>query len=139
MRGRQAGDAQIDFTPAGVNGGPAILGHALLGDVQIGHDFDPRDHRRLHRFGHQHVLVENPVDAHPDAHGSFLRLEMNVAGPERHSPGNDLVHQTDDRRIHAHVGGIDLARSARNLGVIEDLFVHGLLDRLFDRTAGAIV
>ena len=64
---------------------------------------------------------------------------MNVAGPERHGPGDDLVHQTDDWRIHAYVSGIDLARSARNLGIIEDLFVHGLLDRLFDRTAGAIV
>src|SRR5207247_5579401 len=103
-------------------------------------DVDPRGDRRLHRFGYQHVLVKNAVDAHPDTHGFFLRLEMNVAGPERHGPGDDLVHQTDDRRIHAHVGGIDLARlTARNLGIIEALLVHGLLDRLLDRTAGAIV
>ena len=65
---------------------------------------------------------------------------MDVAGPKRNGPGDDLVHQPNDGRVHAGVGGVDFAQFvARGLGFVQVLLFDGLLDRFLDGFTGAVV
>ena len=40
------GDTQIDFLPLHAQADPAVLRQTALGDIQVRHDLDPRDHGR---------------------------------------------------------------------------------------------
>src|SRR5205823_2309069 len=96
---RQARHAQVDLAAADIDSRSAILRETAFCYVQVGHNFETRADRRLHRFGHQDVLVHDAIDAHADAHDLFFRLEVNVARPLTDRAGDDLIHQTNDRRI----------------------------------------
>ena len=57
----------------------AVLRQPLFADVELGHDLDAAGDRvvQLHRRGHD--VVQNPVDAEPDAQFLLVRLDVNVA------------------------------------------------------------
>src|SRR5262249_41950773 len=96
---RQETDTQVKVLPLDRHLDAAVLGAALLGDVDAAHDLDARGHRGLEPAGRTVALDEHAVDAvaHPNAIGK--RLDVNVAGPGLDGFLNDEVDQLDDRRI----------------------------------------
>ena len=112
----------------------AVLRQPLLGDVELRHDLDARGDRvaHLHRRGHD--VVEDAVDAVPDAEFLFVRLDVDVARALLNGRHQHDVHELDDRRFAALLLerlGADL------LHVLEDLDVVGAGDRhLLDRLGG---
>ena len=99
VRGGDDGDAEVDGAAGDAQLEAAVLRHALLGDVELGHDLDARDDRgvmalvdRLERF------VEHAVDAVLDDHFVVARLDVNVRGAALDGVEDDRVDQLDDRR-----------------------------------------
>ena len=77
----------------------AVLGHAFLRDVHVGHDLDAGDDggQRIPRAAE--FLVEPAVDAVSDDHVFLGGFNMDVTGPEPDALGNDEVDEADDRRL----------------------------------------
>ena len=96
---RQRRDAEVDDPVAHLQLDAAVLRHAALGDVELRHDLDARDERRLHLERRLHDLEQRAVDAvaHPDL--VLERLEVDVARAPLHRVGQDAVDQLDDRRV----------------------------------------
>ena len=78
---------------------PAVLGQALLGDVHVGHDLDPGQHRVLELHRQVHGLVEDAVDAVADAEGLLVGLEVDVARALLDGLDEDVVDEGDDRGL----------------------------------------
>ena len=86
-----AGDLEADA---------AVLGQALLGDVEPAHDLDARDDARLERARQRlDRLVEHVVDAEAHADLALEGLEVDVAGALLDGVLQQRVHQLDDRRV----------------------------------------
>ena len=97
-----------------------ILGPPLFRDVELGHDLDAGDERVPQLHGQRHHVVEDPVDAEPDAELLLVGLDVDVRGLPL-----ERVHEE-------HVRELDDGRGVRGLGEVAeiDLVVHrlGLLD-----------
>ena len=96
---RQGGDADIHFAAADLERDAPVLGHALLGDVQLGHDLDPR-----HQQGRQfalglHHLTQDAVDTKADHQAFFEGFDVDVRGVLFDRLAEDGVDQADDRRV----------------------------------------
>ena len=102
----QRRDAKIDLAAQGLDLDTAVLRQAALGDIQLRHQLDARDHGRLHLAGRGLLVVEHAVDAVSDAKLFFERLDVNVAGALLHGLRDDGVHQADDRRFARHVAQV---------------------------------
>ena len=76
-----------------------VLRQAALGDVQVGHDLEARDHRQGQVLGRRRHLVERAVHAVADLELGLERLEMNVAGAVLDRLEQDQVHEADDRGL----------------------------------------
>ena len=60
---------------------PAVLGKALLRDVQLGHDLDARGQGVAQLHGQGHDVVEDAVDAEADPELLLVGLDVDVGGP----------------------------------------------------------
>ena len=78
---------------------PAVLRHPLLGDVELAHDLQPRDHRADHPLRHVRRLLQHAVDAEADPQLALFGLEVDVGGPLPHRLGEDAVDELDHRRV----------------------------------------
>src|SRR5207249_5956109 len=58
----------------------AVVGQAILGEVEVRHDLDARDDGGAIADGDDGGLLEQAVDAKAHHHAFGARLEMNVAG-----------------------------------------------------------
>jgi hypothetical protein len=67
VRAGQRGHAHVDRAGADAQRDAAVLRQALLGDVQVGHDLQARDQRRVQRAVGLHHFAQRAVDA--EAHG----------------------------------------------------------------------
>ncbi len=79
----------------------AVLRQALLGDVELGHDLEARDHGALQRLDvlrHRH-LVQHAVDAVADAQVVLHGLDVDVRRALVERFADDLVHELDDARL----------------------------------------
>ena len=77
----------------------AVLRDALLGDVQLGHDLDARDDRRVELLVDRlHRLVQHAVDAVLDHHLAVAGLDVDVRGAALQRVEDRRVDQLDDRR-----------------------------------------
>ena len=74
--GRQRRHAHVDGLAADHEADATVLRDAALGDVQVGHDLEPREDARLHAPRDRHDLVQHAVDA--EAHDQLLRLRLEV-------------------------------------------------------------
>src|SRR5206468_680750 len=70
----------------------AVVGQAMLGDVEVRHDLDARDDGGAIADGDDGGLLEQAVDAKAHHHAFGARLEMNVAG----AAGEGLVQDRID-------------------------------------------
>ncbi len=81
---------------------PAVLGHALLGDVHVGQDLDARHDGRVHLALEGLHLPQHAVDAVPDLDGLPLRHDMDVAGPLHDGLGDHHAHELHHRSVLGH-------------------------------------
>jgi len=79
----------------------AVLGQALLGDVQLGHDLDAGGERVLEFHGRSHDIVKHAVDPEPDPEVFFVWLDVDIGGRALDGVGDEQVHQLDDGRFLA--------------------------------------
>src|ERR1017187_9865968 len=81
MAGRDGRDAHVDGAARNAQADTTVLRQALLGDVELRHDLDARDHQRRDPalLGLQH-LAQDAID--PEAHHQPVleRLDMDVGG-----------------------------------------------------------
>ena len=91
----------------------AVLGPALLGDVDAPHDLDAGDHRGQQAARRAVALDQDAVDAVADADAVGERLDVDVAGPQADRFLDDQVDQLDDRGV-AVVGGGQVGRLTRS-------------------------
>ena len=87
---RQHGDAEIDLALVDAQAEAAVLWHALLGDVEFGHDLQARHQRgMMSPVEHAGGRVEHAVDAVLHHHAVFIGLDVDVAG----ALGERVQHQ----------------------------------------------
>ena len=125
----------------------AVLRHAALGDVQLRHDLEARDERRLELHRRLHDLLQRAVDAVAHADVVLEALEVDVRRAALHRIREDGVDELDDRRI-LHLRGerrggdvlllllddLDVAFHVVDDGQeVGDLRVGGALVQLLDR------
>ena len=100
---RQRDDADVDRVAVDRQRHAAVLRHALLGDVEVGHDLHARDDAGDHAARDRGRLAQHAVDAEAHAHVAALGLEVDVRGALLDRLGDDRVDELDDRRV---VGGL---------------------------------
>ena len=137
---RQHADAEVDRLVVDVQLDAAVLRHAALGDVQVGHDLDARadgggDVRRR-----RHHLVEDAVDAVAHLELVLERLEVDVRG---------LVldrlqeHEVDQLADGVGVGGaldrVQVERLAAVGQVLEGGVVLQVVEDVGDALGGGVV
>ena len=77
----------------------AVLRHAALGDVELRHDLEARDERRLELQRRLHDFLQRAVDAVAHAQLVLEALEVDVRRAALHGVGEDRVDELDDRRV----------------------------------------
>jgi len=97
--GRERGDAQVDRPLEHPDLDAAVLRDPPFRDVELRHDLDAGEDRRLQlKRGGRHLL-EHAVD--PEAHAQlpFVRLDVDVARTAPHRLGDEGVDELDDRGL----------------------------------------
>ena len=79
----------------------AVLRQALFGDVELGHDLQPADQRRMQRAVGLHHLAQAAVDAEAHRAAALVGLDVDVAGAVLHRLRQQRVEHADDRRVVA--------------------------------------
>src|SRR5207302_8410172 len=75
------GNTDIDQPPFIRDAKATILRHAALGDIELTHDLDARDDRRVMLLGNwRHRLLKHAVDSVLDGDRVIHGLDMDVAG-----------------------------------------------------------
>ena len=138
--GGQHADAKIDRLVVDVQLDAAVLRHAALGDVEVGHDLDAAADGRRDVRGRRHHFVEHAVDAVAHLEFIFERLEVNVGG---------LVldglqqHEVDQLADGVGVGGVleavEVDRLAAVFQVLERVIVLQLAEDVADAFGGGLV
>jgi hypothetical protein len=126
---RQGGGAQVDGARVDLDGDPAVLRYAPLGDVDIGHDLQPGDQRRLHVFGHRVDLVQDPVDAVAHPHAVLAGLQVQVGGAVDDGLLDERVDVPDDGRVFVdrrQVGDARRRLGAQALGHLAEVVLLAL-------------
>jgi len=72
---------------------------SLFGDVELRENLQTRGDGVLQLQRRIHDLVEDPVDAEPDAELLLVRLDVDVRRAALDRVGHDQVHEFDDRRF----------------------------------------
>ena len=117
MDGRHDRNAEIDRTPLVSRLESAVLRNAAFGNVELRHDLDARNDRRVMLLrDRRHGFGQRAVDAILHADFGVARFDVNIAGSPLQRGKNDRVHQADDRA---------------------GLFLRDLLDR--DRFVAALI
>ncbi len=118
-----------------------VLRHASLGDVELRHDLEARDQRRLELERRLHHFLQRTVDAVAHAQLVLEALEVDVGGAALDRVREDRVDQLDDRRV------VDLRRQRGRRDILFLLFHHLDVARLHElleegrhrRIAGIVV
>ena len=97
--GGQSGDTHVDLAARQAQRNAPVLRQALLGNVEIRHDLDAREHRRMQpamRFRHR---LQGAIEAEPDRRARLVGLDVNVrcALPQRLREQH--VDHADDRCV----------------------------------------
>ena len=103
---RDGGDADVEGVVAGAVVDAAVLGEALLGDIEARHDLEARDDgvlvaEEVLRHGHGH---EEAVHAVADAELALLGFKMDVGRGVVDRLLDHLAHETHDGGIGVGLG-----------------------------------
>jgi hypothetical protein len=122
--GRQGRQADVDVAPGHLQLDAAVLGDALLGDVEAGHDLDAARHGSVHALGGLGDLVEHAV--HPEAHRHMPLegLDVDVRGAVLDGLGHHRVDEADDGGLVVGVDDVELELLDAAIHVHHPLFVH---------------
>ena len=101
---RHGRKAEIDFTTFHLNLNTAILGYTPFCDVQIGHNFQAGDHRRVHLELGRHEFVQNTINSEANLKLARLWLYMDVTGPISDGPQQDHICPVNHRTFLSHLG-----------------------------------
>ena len=74
-----------------------ILRNSFFDDIELGHDFKPRNDRILEFRRDRHDPMKLPVDTHPDDHLLLRRLKMDIRSIFRNGTLNNRIDQADHR------------------------------------------
>ena len=96
---RQGDDADVHAPPVDGQSKAAVLRHALLGDVHVGHDLDARDNAHSHPALDGGGRIQHSVDAILHARVPLFGVHVYVRGALLNRLGDDRVDQLDDRRV----------------------------------------
>ena len=114
VHARHHRDAEVDGLARHAQAEAAVLRHALLGDVELGHDLDARQDRAVKPLGDRpHRRLQHAVDAVLHIHRIVLRLDVNVARAPLDRREDGRVDEADDRAAVARQaldGEVVLAR-----------------------------
>ena len=126
---RRRRDPHVHFPPPDAQPDAAVLGHALLGDVQFRQDLDPGDQERRQCAPGTDDLPQHTVDAEAHGQGLLEGLDVDVGSVLADGFGQKRVDQPDDGGVVAllqEVFGLrDGVGEARQVE-----FVAHVLDRL---------
>ena len=122
--GRQGRDADIDILAGDAHAEAAVLGEALLGDIESGYDLDARDDGGMRFVRRPQRFVEDAVDAITDDELGLEGLDMDVARPFFVALGDEAVDKADDRRFVGDVEEIFRFRGAAVILAGGNLFDH---------------
>ena len=123
---REGDDADVDAPAFDGQREAAVLGHALLGDVQVGHDLDARDHAHRHLALDRRGRMEHAVDAKLHARVSLLGVQVDVRGALLDGLGDERVDELDDGRVLVGLRDVQVGL----LGLLLGIVVDDVLDRL---------
>ena len=101
VRRGQRRDAHVDGAAADAQRDAAVLRQPALGDVELGHDLQARDQRRVQRAVRLHHLAQRAVDAKAHRARALVGLDVDVAGAVLRRLGQQGVEHADDRRVVA--------------------------------------
>ncbi len=99
VAGGHGGHAHVHGTAGDPEADAAVLGQALLGDVEARHHLDARYQQRRHRALRLQNLAQHAVHAEPHAEAVLVGLDVDVGGVFLDGLGQHRVDETDDRRI----------------------------------------
>ena len=92
------GNAEVDGAAAVLHPEAPVLGHAPLGNIELAHDLDTRNHGRVMFLAdRRHGLREHAVDAELDDDRVVAGLNVNVRGPPLQRGKDRGIDQPDDR------------------------------------------
>jgi hypothetical protein len=117
MAGRHGGDADVDLGIAEPRAETAVLGQPPFGDVEIGHDLDARDDRRIVVRRWSRPFLQHAVAPVAQLDLAAIGLEMNVAGAELHAHLQKLVDVAHGAAVERQVTQMVEIVSRLELGV----------------------
>ena len=95
VNSRQGGNTEVDVLVLHSDVEAAVLGNAVLRDVQTAHDLDAGNDAGLQITGDRHDIAHQTVDPHADLQFVLPRLQMDVTGAFGDGALNDGVYQAD--------------------------------------------
>ena len=99
VRRGQRRDAHVDGAAADAQRDAAVLRQPALGDVELGHDLQARDQRRVQGAVGLHDLAQRAVDAKAHRARALVGLDVDVAGAVLGGLREQGVQHADDRRV----------------------------------------
>ena len=98
-RGRKPAPGAVHRVATHLDVETTILRQALFGDVQLGHDLQPADQRRVQRAVGLHHLAQRAVDAEAHAGRALVGFDVDVAGAVLRGLRQQRVEHADDGRV----------------------------------------
>ena len=121
LDGGQHGDPDVEQAADGarVEGDPAVLRLAALGDVELREHLEPRGDTSCHALRDPLRLGEHAVDACPDHQHVVLGLEVDVAGAVAGGAHDDRVDEPHQRRVRHSVVDLEIVLVLDDLELVE--------------------
>src|SRR5713226_5512078 len=109
----QRAEAQVDGAPLRHDLNASVLRHAPLRDIQVAHDLEAGNDRRVDIRTQRQHFVKQTVDAETDHRSAASWLDVNVARAIAHRPLDQAVDEVDDRAPRRQL--VDRAEIGRHL------------------------
>jgi hypothetical protein len=125
----QRGDSHVHRAPTQAQADTAVLRQAFFRDVELGHDFQARNQRRVQGAVGLYHLAEHAVDAKAHAGVALVGLDVDVAGALAHGLRQQRVEHADDGRVVGRLQQVldlgQLLQQAREIGLAFDFADDG--------------
>ena len=127
---RQNGNAERNLVFRRFDFKPAVLGHAVLIQLQIRENLDAGDNPGRDLAGQHHRVVQNAVNAVADDHLFLLRFNVYVRGSGDDRVFQQSVHDADNRQVLGGFFQIFLPRLRAGFGHAGNCLAGFLFDDL---------